>query len=189
MKESTLKKEFSKSTVQRMRNILTGQSGDKTKTQSGWDKHYSDHVEGDVWEESGKTWTIKNGIKQTITKLDSIKKLVVLPITCPSCAKAMKVNEINKKMYSTHKKCFDCVIKEETQMKISGKWEDYEKQMINKNKNANLSDIEMALEQWYKDRDTIVTEGGDIENWAGGDKKKMYEEIKSYLDKMKNTEV
>ena len=37
-------------------------------------KKQEDHKEGDVWEENGKQWTIKNGIKMTISKLDLVKK-------------------------------------------------------------------------------------------------------------------
>ena len=97
MNQSTLKKEFSQSTVQRMRNIITGKAGDRTAIQTGWDKNKKDYEEGDIWEESGKRWTIKNGIKQTITKLDNLKKLVVLPLTCPNCQKPFKVHDANKK--------------------------------------------------------------------------------------------
>ena len=37
-------------------------------------KKYVERVEGDVWEESGKTWTIKNGIKRTVTRMDKARK-------------------------------------------------------------------------------------------------------------------
>ena len=107
MKENNLKKEFTKRDVQRMRNLITGKTGDRTQVQTGYEKNTEDHKEGDVWEENGKQWTIKNGVKQTVTKLDKFKKLVVLPICCPKCKKHMKVNDLNKKMYSIHGNCFD----------------------------------------------------------------------------------
>ena len=89
-KESTLKKEFKKSEVQRMRNIITGNTGDRTQVLGGWEATVEEHKEGDTWEEDGKKWTIKNGIKQSITKLDKFKHLVSLPLTCPSCKKPMR---------------------------------------------------------------------------------------------------
>ena len=79
-----LKKEFNPRDVQRMRNIITGQTGDRTQIQTGWERNTQVHTEGDIWEENGKKWTIQNGIKQTVTKLDEIKKLVVLPLSCPN---------------------------------------------------------------------------------------------------------
>ena len=74
-----LKKEFNPRDVQRMRNIITGQTGDRTQIQMGWERNQEAHKEGDIWEENGKKWTIKKGIKQSVTKLDEIKRLVVLP--------------------------------------------------------------------------------------------------------------
>ena len=98
--DNNLKKEFSKRDVQRMRNIITGNTGDKTQIQTGWEVNKEDHKEGDIWEDGGKRWTIKNGIKQTVTKLDEIKRLTILPLTCPNCGGVMKVHDIEKKMLS-----------------------------------------------------------------------------------------
>ena len=81
--QSSLKKEFNKKDVQRMRNIITGNSSDRTQVLAGYQKQNVDRKEGDVWEENGKQWTIKNGIKQTVTAMDKFKKLVVMPICCP----------------------------------------------------------------------------------------------------------
>ena len=188
-KESTLKKEFKKSDVQRMRNIITGKSGDRTQVLAGWDKHQVDHKEGDVWEEDGRTWTIKNGIKQNITKLDKIKNMAIIPLACPTCKKPMKVNDINKKMYSIHQMCFDCVVDMEAKIKLEGKWDEYAKNIMNSNKNASLEEFEQAIDSWVQEKDTFVSEAGDIESWSGGDKKKMYEEIKANLDKLKKTDI
>ena len=85
--ENNLKKEFSRRDVQRMRNIITGNAGDRTQIQTGYEKKDQVHKEGDVWQQDGKTWTIKNGIKQTVTKLDAIKKMVLMPFACPECVR------------------------------------------------------------------------------------------------------
>ena len=70
--ENNLKKEFAPRDVQRMRNIITGDTGARTQIQTGYEKKDEVHKEGDVWIEDGKKWTIKNGIKQTVTKLDEL---------------------------------------------------------------------------------------------------------------------
>jgi hypothetical protein len=75
-----------------MRNIVTGNAGASTGVQVGYSKQSQDYREGDIWEENGKQWTIKNGIKQTVTKFDKLKQLVVFPLTCPECSKPMKSN-------------------------------------------------------------------------------------------------
>jgi hypothetical protein len=188
-KESTLKKEFKKSEVQRMRNIITGNTGDRTQVLGGWEATVEEHKEGDTWEEDGKKWTIKNGIKQSITKLDKFKHLISLPLTCPSCKKPMKANELNKKMYSVHKVCLNCVVDMESKLKLEGKYEQYEKNILNMNKNASLEEFEQALDSWLEEKDTFVTEQGDIESWQGGDKNQIYKQLKEKIQEFRKTDI
>jgi hypothetical protein len=188
-KESTLKKEFKKSEVQRMRNIITGNTGDRTQVLGGWEATVEEHKEGDTWEEDGKKWTIKNGIKQSITKLDKFKHLVSLPLTCPSCKKPMKANELNKKMYSVHKVCLNCVVDMESKLKLEGKYDEYEKNILNMNKNASLEEFEQALDSWLEEKDTFVTEQGDIESWQGGDKTQIYKQLKEKIQEFRKTDI
>lgn len=187
--EGNLKKEFKPRDVQRMRNLITGKTGDKTQLQAGWEKYSDKHKEGDVWEENGKRWTIKNGIKQTQTKLDDIKKLIVMPLACPSCGKLMKIDMYNKKMWAIHQKCFDCVIKMESEIKRLGKWEEYESGIMNTNKDAMLDDLEMALENWVDEKDTFVSESGEIEKWGGGDKTAVYKQVKEEIAKLREQDI
>lgn len=163
-----LKKEFAQKDVQRMRNIISGRTGDKTGVQSGYEKIRQEYKEGDVWEENGKQWTIKNNIKQTVTKFDKIKKLVELPLSCPSCNKHMPATELNKKMYSIHNTCFDCVIEMETKLKIKGRYAEYEKSLLNSNKNHILIDLEQVLDNWINETDSFVSEDGVVESWSKG---------------------
>lgn len=189
MKEGVLKKEFSKKDVQRMRNIITKNTGDRTQILSGWEKRQDDHKEGDVWEEQGRTWTISNGIKQTVTKLDKFKSLIVLPLCCPNCSKPMRADNLNKKMYAIHQKCFDCVIDMEAEIKKQGKWQEYVSQQVNANKDASLDDFEQMVQSWLAQKDTFITESGEIESWNGGDKEKMYEEIKKWIQEQKQIKI
>lgn len=186
-KESTLKKEFTKKEVSRMRNLITGKSGDSTQVLAGYQKIEEDHKEGDIWRDSsGKSWTIKNGIKQSVTKLDKLKKLVVLPLTCPCCKKTMKVNDLNKKMYSIHEMCLDCVVVMEDRIKREGKWEEYTSEKLTSNKNSSLVDFEKAVQSWHEDKEQFFSEAGDMESWSQGDKSKVYDEIKTKLEELKN---
>jgi hypothetical protein len=191
MSENNLKKEFSKRDVQRMRNIITGNAGNTTGTQVGYSKQSQDYQEGDVWEENNKQWTIKSGIKQTVTKFDKLKKLVTFPLICPECSNPMKSNDLNKKMYNIHGKCFDCVIEMEAKIKFEGKWDEYEKGMMNKNKNAIVDDFEASIEEFYKmQSESYFTEDGDLESWSGG---KINEEeiknVKEYIKKLREHEL
>jgi hypothetical protein len=189
MAESKLQREFRERDVQRMRNLITKDYGAKTGVQIGYTKEYVEHKEGDVWEENGKNWTIKNGIKMTISKLDNVKKILQLPLTCPKCSKAMKNNEVNKKMYSIHNMCYGCVIEFETKLKIQGKYKEYERNMVQKGLDVYIKELEdLMLElALSSNEESFVTEAGDIEKWSGGniDKEKIIEELAEYIKTLK----
>jgi uncharacterized Zn finger protein len=187
--ENNLKKEFNPRDVQRMRNIITGNTGDRTQIQTGYEKNNQVHKEGDVWDEDGKKWTIKNGIKQSVTKLDHIKSLVLMPLSCPNCGTVMKLDDYNKKMWGLHSKCFDCVIKHESELKRLGKYDDYVANIMNRNKNSELDDIETFLEEWVEEGDTFVSETGEVEKWGGGDKKSVYKRVKERIAELRELDI
>jgi hypothetical protein len=189
--ESMLQKDFKQRDVQRMRNLITKNYGDKTVTQAGYTKETVEHKEGDVWEENGKQWTIKNGLKQNITRLDNIKKSLIIPLTCPNCSKPMKNDTLNKKMWPIHKMCFDCVITMETKLKREGKFEEYERNMTKKGIETYIKELEEALLELSlstTEDESIVTESGDIEHWVGGnvDKQKILQDLQEHIQKLKD---
>lgn len=163
--ESLLKKEFKQSDVQRVRNLVNKDFTSATKQQSGYKKAYTHHTEGDIWEEGGKQWTIKNGIKQNITKLDSIKKYSQVPLTCPKCSGSMK-HHLAKKMYKVHGFCFDCTVDFEANLVKLGLFEDYEKKMLEGNMKSIADDIENLVLESFSAKDSFVTEQGDVEDWG-----------------------
>ena len=102
----------------------------------------------------------------------------------------MKVTSLNKKMYSIHQKCFDCVIEMETALKAKGEYLEYEKRMMNANKNSMLEDLERALNDWMHQSDSFVSEDGVVEDWSGRqDKAPIYEEFKEAIKKGRETEI
>jgi len=191
MSENNLKKEFSKRDVQRMRNIITGNAGSSTGIQVGYSKQSQDYQEGDTWEENGKQWIIKNGIKQTVTKFDKLKKMVVMPLSCPNCNEPLKATPINKKMWNIHKMCRNCVIKMEAKIKLEGKWDEYERGMLNANKNAEVNDFEKAFEEFINTKgESYVTEQGDVETWGGGRiNDEEIKNVKEYIKKLRETDI
>jgi len=188
MGDNLLKKEFKTRDVQRMRNIITKNTSDKTGTQVGYTKAYEDHKEGDVWEERGKKWTIKNGIKQTVTRFDNIKKKIFTPITCPNCNKPMTKGQLDKYMFSIHQKCSDCVIEYETKLKVKGEYKEYEREMIKKGVEYHIKEMEgVLLELLMNNNEQFVTENGEIEEWKGkGLNNQFVQDIQEYIQKLKD---
>jgi hypothetical protein len=189
MAESKLQREFRERDVQRMRNLITKDYSTKTQSQVGYIKTNIDRKENDTWEENNKTWTIKNGIKMTVSKLDDIKKILQLPLTCPKCSKHMKNFELNKKMYSIHKMCFDCVIEFETKLKIEGTYEEYERNLINKGLDVYIKELEdfMLELALNSNEESFITEAGDVEKWSGGniDKQTIMNDLAEYINSLK----
>jgi hypothetical protein len=189
MAESKLQREFRERDVQRMRNLITKDYSAKTQSQVGYSKEYIERNEGDIWEENNKTWTIKNGIKMTVSKLDDIKKILQLPLVCPKCSKHMKNYELNRKMYSIHKMCFDCVIEFETKLKVEGTYKDYERNLMKKGLDVYIKELEdFMLELALNSNDeSFITEAGDIEKWSGGniDKQTIINDLAEYINSLK----
>ena len=169
-----LKKEFKKKDVNRARNLIMGKTNASTGTQIGYKKEIKEYKEGDVWVEGRKTWTIKNGIKQTISKLDKIKKEIFMPLKCPCCGNVMK-KRLDKPNYRIHKKCFDCVIEFEADLKNKGKYKEYKKNLIIKNSLNIVDEMESyLLDAVNTSNSGFVSEDGVIEKWIGGINKKKY---------------
>ncbi len=183
-----LNKEFKRKDVERMRNLIKGKTGESAEVQVGYTTKKVDHKEGDVWTEGGKDWTIKDGIKQTATKLDKVKKEAILPLFCPSCGGIMKKRN-DVKMYNIHKKCFDCVIDMEHKLKIEGKYEEYERNTLANNAEDYTNDLELYLLEALNDsNDQFVSERGEVERWKGGlDKEKVTEELKEFFNDHKKS--
>jgi ribosomal protein L37AE/L43A len=100
--------------------------------------------EGDVWEDvNGKKWTVKNGIRQTVTKLDDAKT----PHWCPKCSKPMN-HRFDIKFWRIRGHCFDCNVKFETELRRQGKWKDFEQKMMLRNYISAAKDRLQELEHY-----------------------------------------
>ncbi len=187
MGESLLKKEFKSKDVNRARNLITKDFSGKTVDGIGYTKAQVAYKEGDIWEESGRTWTIKNGIRQNITKLDGAKKALQTPLACPKCGGSMK-HHLAQKMYKIHKMCFDCVIDYEAELRKAGHYESYEKNMMQGSMKAFARDVEQWVLDTLSETNSFVTEQGDLEDWNSNDenfKKQINNNLQEYLKHLK----
>jgi len=155
-----------------------GDTNARTSQGVGYTKKSEHHKEGDIWSEDGRKWTIKNGIKQNITKMDKFKKMGKIPLFCPECSSLMK-KELDKKVYPAYQKCFDCVVDHEAELKKQGKYEDYMIGLRNDHVQSAMDGYKSFMEDRIKQTNAnFVTEAGDVENWKGGVSK---EQIKQEL--------
>jgi hypothetical protein len=190
MNDNVLKKEFRKNDVERMRNLVKGKHGDKTTQGVGYTKKHEHRVEGDIWEEDGRTWTIKNGLKQNITKMDKFKKMGKLPLFCPECNKLMKKN-LDKQVYPAYQKCFDCVVDYEAELQKQGKSEEYFNELRNQHIQTAIDGYkDFMVDRMKESNASYVTEAGDVESWRGGiSQEQLEKELLEGLEFLENMKV
>ena len=182
---SVLKKEFKQRDVERMRNLVKGKYGDKTTVGIGYTKAKEFHKEGDVWEEDGRQWTIKNGIKQNITKLDIAKQGLILPVLCPKCSKTMKPH-LDKRWYVINGHCFNCQVDHEHKLRQEGKIEEMQQQVVNDHIDGITNDFEVGFEEMINENETFITEQGDVEKWDGSGKEVLLKQKQEALEYLKS---
>jgi len=187
MGESLLKKEFKSKDVNRARNLITKDFSGKTVDGIGYSKAQVAYKEGDIWEENGRSWTIQDGIRQNITKLDAAKKALQTPLACPKCKGSMK-HHLAQKMYKIHKMCFECVIDYEAELRKAGLYESYEKSMMQGSMKAFARDVEQWVLETVMSTNTFVTEQGDVEDWNSNNKEfetRLNTNLQQYLKHLK----
>ena len=185
--DSVLKKEFKQRDVERLRNLVKGKYGERTTMGTGYNKAKEFHDEGDIWEEDGRQWTIKNGLKQNITKLDKAKEGIVLPLFCSTCSSAMKPH-LDKKWFVMYGHCFNCQVDAESKLRKEGKLEETDKQIINQHLEGTIQDFELWFDELINEKSQFITEAGDVEKWSGSGKTQLLkykEEALEYLQKQK----
>lgn len=142
-------------------------------------------TEGEIWTEKGKTWTIKNGIKKSVSKFNTIRKNLRAPLCCPKCNKSMK--SVDEQVYKFNNVCLDCTIEFEHELKIAGKYDDYEKARVLANAKGYVIDLERFLKDYVLDTNnaSYVTEDGEVEAWIGDSSKRASELVEPELEKIK----
>ena len=161
--------------IQRMRNLVSGNASDKTKISTGYGKSRTVRSEGDTWETKGKTWTIKNGVRQTVSKLDMARKALKVPSECPKCGDPRMQHHAYKAMYKKFGICLNCVMKFENELRTAGKYEEFTKELSKSNNEAWLKEKTAEYHDWLStmDNESYITEAGDIEDWSGGKSKEL----------------
>ena len=189
MKDNILKKEFQKKDVERLRSLVKGKGSERTGQGIGYTKKQEFYQEGDTWEQDGRTWTIRDGIKQNITKLDKAKKAHVIPLLCPKCKKLMKRSD--KPYYNIHKFCLNCYAKFEDKLKSEGKYKSHFSKINNKIIDQRIEDFKnFVVEQLNESNNSFISEDGVVEKWDGNlDSNKVDEYVSVVVEHLENLKV
>lgn len=184
-KESVLKKEFQEKDLQRLRNLVSGKTGDRTVVSSGYVKQEVGRKEGDVWEEDGRRWTIKNGVKQNISKLQELRQATTFPLFCPKCKRKMSA-KYDRPIFVVNRHCFECQLKFEKQLKLEGKYEEYKTKIHNSEIDGMIDNYQAWVDDLINEsNDGFVTEQGDVEKWSKLNTAKILEQKDQAIETLK----
>jgi hypothetical protein len=163
-----------------IQEMMSGTHKSQTRKSYGFNKTVTEkHVVGDTWTETdtkGTAWRITqhDGYRTRQVEnsiIEQVRKALTVPDTCPCCNKTMRDEEqqLNFKMYFIHKKCFECVITEESRIRSQGKeaWDAYNKERMMQNAEAWFKDTdkEVALLREAVRLQFIQNADGRLEDW------------------------
>ena len=148
-------------------------------------REFINRSEGEVWtDEDGHEWVQKAGFKVRKSKLEDLRsamQVAAMPACCPKCNQPM-VKRLDKKFWKLMGHCFDCQVLVEHKLRISGKYEEYERQKMLENAKAWLADAERdkeSLIKFFTDPLSFGTSDGQTEHWFHT---KTPDEIRSLIE-------
>lgn len=162
--------------IDAVKKMLDGTHKSQTKKTFGFDvvlEKTTKRVVGDVWtDENGVEWEQRSGFRIKKGKLDEIRSSLELqmPTHCPECKQAM-TKRLDKKFWKLEKRCFDCQISFEHNLRIEGKYEEYERSKILANAEAWLAQAEQEAKviiDMFRNPIAFANADGTQEEWFGG---------------------
>jgi len=163
--------------IKAIRQMLDGTHKTQTKKTVGFSDVKSSETRrevGEVWtDENGVEWEQRAGFKIKKGKLDEIRELLAkdrMPKDCPECKQPM-TKRLDEKFWNLEKRCFDCQVSFEHNLRIEGKYEEYERDKILRNAEAWLAEAEKEakdLAEVFRNPLTFAGADGSIEKWSGG---------------------
>jgi len=139
-----------------------------------------DEVLREIFIEDGKRYFYRNGIKINAKFLEPNE--TQMPLFCSKCNHIM-TSKLDDKMYYMHGVCFECAIKIEDSLRISGKWQIYEQQKILLNKKSfiveMLDEVNLIISNGISSIITHVNQEGEMEKWNNESKAEIEEYLQS----------
>lgn len=85
--------------------------------------------------------------KDNISRMTELMQEARMPLFCKSCDKVMN-KRLDNKMWMLYGHCFDCQIKVEHKLRLTGKYDEWEKKKIKENKISFIKDQIQAISEW-----------------------------------------
>jgi hypothetical protein len=180
--------------INAVKQLLSGNHKSQTKKTFSFDvsEIKKQREVGEIWTEKDAagnevTWEQCKGYKIQHGNFDELRKELD-QLSCPSCSNSLS-KRLDKKMMSIHKMCFDCVVKMEHELRLDGKWEEYEKSKVKENILAWLKEAEVEKNELvflFRNPTQFINQDGSLEKWSQvGDTEEIISKIESDFEKLK----
>jgi ribosomal protein L37AE/L43A len=128
-----------------------------------------------------------------IDRLSEVMKDARMPWFCPECKKTMK-KKLDTKFWRLENQCFDCHVEMENKLRMSGKYEKYEKGKVFQNKKAYLKDLKQSIDEFeqtggkaeFFNEVGVVKKSVEKEDWSMGQENfdKLVKEAREHIEKL-----
>lgn len=186
-----------------VQQMLNGEHRTQTRTTVGYEKkkEYIKREVGEVWDEvlpDGTIieWEQKKGYKIRRHKnLKSLSEAREFLSQYPNCyedcekKKIKKYSRYDNDTRKIHGMCLDCLARFETQLKIEGTFEEYERTKKLSSLLSLFEEAEIEKEHLKKSLDKIsyVNEDGSVEEWSVEGRQAFFEKMDADLENLKNS--
>jgi hypothetical protein len=153
---------------------------------------------GERWtDSSGKEWEQKEYGPSAVTKVTDIIR-EEMEEKCECCGREIRWgSRQDRKMFYRTKKCLDCTVDEETQLRLKGQFKLYETKKLIENELSYLNDIRVKLKEskeYLETHDVLQFPNGNgqMETWSNEARDELLEGVKkdfvTCLKKIKSAE-
>lgn len=165
-----MKKGQNTSNIEMVRSML---NGERPLTIVGYGAPAEQkHEIGEKWTDStGKHWEQTAGGPSRQTPVMDIIRAELNDV-CSNCGAEIKWGDrYDRKFYHKTGKCFNCLIQEETQLRIKGQYKLYEQRKVLENQRSYLLDVRRKVREAFEytkehKEITFVNSNGFVESWA-----------------------
>ncbi len=179
-----MKKAGGKSNIDIVRDYMNGERPFLQVGYTGDVNRFIIRKTGEQWtDSSGKEWVQTDSGPQSVTRvMDIVRKEMNQKCTC--CGREIRWgSKLDERMFYRTTKCFDCLVEEETQLRLKGKFKLYETKKLIENELSYLHDVKDKLKSskdYLKDHKviTFVNSNGMVEEWSNDARKQLLDELK-----------
>lgn len=184
-----MKKASGKSNLAIVRDYL---NGERPFIQVGYtaDSDFASRKDGEIWEDAnGKKWIKRNGTKRAINNVSS-STIEATKCHCKDCNMDIRWgNRYDEILYNKTGRCQECLAKFETQLRLTGKYKDYEQNKLLRNQLSQAREFRTKVQESYdfvSSHQKISFPNGDgtLDEWTIERRENILKDLKSDLKKI-----